>query len=284
MKRLAALVLALLLVAACWAAALAMEGKYPWREYTIEVTEIKKNPMLVPSNMGKDEYAVAVYITVDQALWSDDALTQQLYAASKLTDTQGNAYSPSVSMAGTEEPLLIHTYSIPNNVDMKDLTLTFGDGSAEAATPAADAGDGTDTVSVIASDGSTLTLTPLAPGAFREQGDKTIVRTRIGTTVLNNGAQCLPGSKLKLSTIRQSKQYEMLLVAFSYTSTLDADAVADAIGQIGETAALTVEGQVYLPELAWILPDMACLVYDCPETFDSPAHITVSEGMLRIEP
>ena len=85
MKKIAVLLAALLFAVMCAAPACAVEeGNYAWREWTIEVTKVEENPMFVPVQMKEDEYTVAVYITVAEELWQDEAESAELYAEAVL--------------------------------------------------------------------------------------------------------------------------------------------------------------------------------------------------------
>ena len=93
MKKIAVLLAALLAVMLCAVSACAVEeGEYPWREWTLEVTKVEANPMFVPVQMGEDEYAVAVYLTIAEELWQDEALSHELYTEAVLADADGNTY------------------------------------------------------------------------------------------------------------------------------------------------------------------------------------------------
>lgn len=140
MKKTATLLAVLLIVALCLGAACALEGEYPWKEWTVEVTKLEENPMLVPAGMAGDEYAVSVYLTVDEALWQDKDLCVELYAQARLADAQRNAYQPGAMMAGSDKPFLIFTFCVPQSVSAEELSFVLGEGSPEAS-DAVDAGE-----------------------------------------------------------------------------------------------------------------------------------------------
>lgn len=132
MKKITMLLAALLIAALCLGSAFAMEGVYQWRDYSVEVTKVDTNPMLVPSGIGDDEYAVAVYITADESLWKDSDLCSQMYGEAVLADAEGNAYKPGAMMTGTDKPFLIFTFCVPKTVDSADLTLALGEAAPAA--------------------------------------------------------------------------------------------------------------------------------------------------------
>ena len=131
MKKLIILITALLFAVLCVCPACAMEGEYPWREWTVTVTGIDTNPMLVPAGITQDEYAVAVYLSIDEELWKADGLCSEIYAETRLADQEGNTYKPGAMMTGTEKPVLIFTFCVPKAVDSATLSLVLGEGSAE---------------------------------------------------------------------------------------------------------------------------------------------------------
>ena len=133
MKKLSVLLTALLFAVMCVAPACAVEeGEYAWREWTIEVTQAETNPMFVPAQMGEDEYAVAVYITVAEELWKDEAESAELYAEAVLADADGNAYEALGRMTGTDNPVMILLYCVPKTVEAETLTFVLGEAAEEA--------------------------------------------------------------------------------------------------------------------------------------------------------
>ncbi len=144
MKKIAVVLAALLAVTLCAVSACAVEeGEYPWRDWTIEVTKAEENPMFVPTQMGEDEYAVAVYLTIAEELWKDEAQSQELYAEAVLADADGNTYEALGSMTGTDNPVLIYLYCVPKGIEAETLSFVTGTeaGEAEEAEEAEEAGE-----------------------------------------------------------------------------------------------------------------------------------------------
>ena len=133
MKKIAAVLAALLAVTLCAVSACAVEeGEYPWRDWTLEVTKVEENPMFVPAQMGEDEYAVAVYLTIAEELWQDEALSHELYTEAVLADADGNTYEALGSMTGTDNPVLIYLYCVPKGVEAETLRFVTGGETEEA--------------------------------------------------------------------------------------------------------------------------------------------------------
>ena len=133
MKKIAAVLAALLAVTLCAVSACAVEeGEYPWRDWTLEVTKVEENPMFVPAQMGEDEYAVAVYLTIAEELWQDEALSHELYTEAVLADADGNTYEALGSMTGTDNPVLIYLYCMPKGVEAETLRFVTGGETEEA--------------------------------------------------------------------------------------------------------------------------------------------------------
>ena len=141
----------------------------------------------------------------------------------------------------------------------------------------------TATVQLAAPSGMELTLTHASVDDFRSQDGGVIVNTRIGDTEHNSGSVFKAGSGLGLDTMRDTKQYEMSMVAFTYEASGDGDP-ADAIGEIGEEATLTLGGRDYAVQTAWITDTMGCFIFDCGEIPDTDAVFLVEDGKLRIAP
>ena len=134
MKKLIILITALLFAVLCVCPACAMEGEYPWREWTVQVTGVDTNPMFVPVGMAEDEYAVAVNLSVEEDLWKNGDLCEEMYAAARLEDQEGNKYEPFARMTGTDKPFMIFTFCVPKAVDASTLSLVLGEGAAEETT------------------------------------------------------------------------------------------------------------------------------------------------------
>lgn len=131
MKKLSILFIVILVTVLCVCTACAMEGEYPWREWTVTVTGVDTNPMFVPVGLAEDEYAVAVNLSIDENLWKDGDLCEEMYAEARLADPEGNTYKPFVRMTGTDKPFMVFTFCVPKTVDSANLVLVLGEGSAE---------------------------------------------------------------------------------------------------------------------------------------------------------
>ena len=131
--------------------------------------------------------------------------------------------------------------------------------------------------------GVELSLTHVSADDFKAQDDGVIVNTRIGTTVHKSGSQFTEGSGLSLGNMRDTEQYEKPMVAFTYEADGNGDP-ADAIGEIGETTTLTVDGNDYSVDVAWITDGMGCFIFNCDEIPETEAIFIVDNGSLRITP
>lgn len=285
MKRMIALLAALLLVALCGTSLAEVKGKYVWKGHTIEVTHIEHFKQLSPKGIKDNEYTVAVSMEVEEAIWKDGKTQNAFYKEAALLDPQGTAYSPMASGKGVDEPLWVFFFCVPKTVTLEELIFSPGKNGQKVEESKEHAEQSADGPAVLtAEDGSAVTLTPADTEGFKAQADKEIVHTRIGNTAHNGGSVFWPGSALKLSNMRKTKQYAMPMVAFAYQSSLDFDKTVDAIGVIGEKAVLTVEGKAYSAQVAWITPKMACFIFDCPELPSGAVHFTVKDNTLFIEP
>ena len=85
------------------------------------------------------------------------------------------------------------------------------------------------TVELTAPSGNKISLTHVSADDFKAQDDGVIVNTRIGTTVHKSGSEFTEGSGLSLTNMRNTEQYEMPMVAFTYEVDGDGDP-ADVIG------------------------------------------------------
>ena len=285
MKRMITLLTALLLTALCGTGLPEGKGKYTWKGHTIEVTHIENFKHLSPKTLKDNEYTVAVSIAVEESLWKDEEMQSAFYREAALLDPQGTAYSPQLSGTGADEPLWAFFFCVPKTVALEELSFTPGENGEKVNETAGQAGQPADGPAVLtAEDGSALTLTPADAESFRAQADKEIVHTRIGDTAHNSDSVFKAGSALGLSNMRNTKQYAMPMVAFTYESPSDFDKTADAIGAIGEKAALTLDGKTYTAQVAWITKGMACFIFDCPELPSGAVHFTVKDNTLFIEP
>ena len=120
------------------------------------------------------------------------------------------------------------------------------------------------TVQLEMGSGTVFTLTPVEASAFWKQSDKVSVRTRIGDTNLNNGATATSGSSLMLSTMKNTKQYSMPMAAFSWKSDVSGDEAAGAVGKIGRSTILLLDGKSYTP--MWGITFDADLGFSTKET------------------
>ena len=284
MKRTAALLVTILFGTLCCTIAMAMEGEYLWQDHPIDVTSVMESTMFGPANMTQDEYAVSVVLMVEEALWKDEALCGALYQDALLADRQGKTYAPQVSGVGTEDPTLVFFYCIPKGIAVGELSLVLKENGIKDAVGDTAKVPGDGFIELTTADGKSIAFTPLEAGAFKAQADKVIVHTRIGATVHNSGSQFLAGSALKLATMRNTKQYTMPMIAFRYQTALGFDEAADAIGVIGQSALLRVDGTDYPARVAWITEEMACYVFDSPELPSGTARFAVRDNQLVIEP
>ena len=136
-------------------------------------------------------------------------------------------------------------------------------------------------VQVAASDGTEITLTPASAADFLSLDDNTMMKTRIGTTVFKSGSQALAGSSMSLGTMKATETIEKPLVAFTYDG-ISGDEAADAIGEIGGAAVLTLDGTDYPVQVAWISDSMACFFFGCDSLPDSVPLFGVQDGRLYI--
>ena len=138
------------------------------------------------------------------------------------------------------------------------------------------------TVQLEMGSGTVFTLTPVEASAFWKQSDKVSVRTRIGDTNLNNGATATSGSSLMLSTMKNTKQYSMPMAAFSWKSDVSGDEAAGAVGKIGRSTILLLDGKSYTPRVAWSTDEMGCFIFDCPELPEQVPVFQIQDQKLVI--
>ena len=278
MKRLLALCLALALLVTCTAALAIEKTDYQWGEYLLSLTGVDDDPMIKPANMAKDEYAVMVTFQVAEALWKDEALQKTLYTEAVLVDASAKVYQAQASARGTESPLLLYFYCIPEGVKLDDLTLRLGEAKDGAAAAAM---EGPFEVTV---DETTYTLTPTDAETFRAQDDKTRVMTRLGTTVHNGGSQFLAGSSMMMGTMRSTKQYDMATVAFAYEGNDDTEAAADQLAGIAGSCVLVQDGTEYKARVAWITPKMFCVFFACDPLPGGVPTVLYDGAQITIQP
>ena len=290
MKRILSImmILALLVVPTAFAAE---TGPVQWKDYSIKITDIQKGGMFAPANMTENEYCVSVYLTLDEKMAGDDALEKAFYTDLQLKDPAGNAYAAQVRMSrGADQTFL---YSIPKTVEMDDLKLTVkagedeegtaGEAAGEAAEEAAEeAAAGTGPVE-IETDKGKITLTVAPADSFWGQEGGTAVKTRVGKTYHNGGSTFWAGSQLPLNRMEETKQRKMAMVAFTY-SGLSEDEAADAIGAVGEQSSLSVDGQTYPVQCAWITGKMAAFFFECNPFENQTPSILLKDGGLIITP
>lgn len=285
MKRAFALLTALLLMALCGAGLTEVKGKYIWQGHPIEVTHIEKFTQFAPKNIKKNEYTVAISMDVEESIWKDEAVQSAFYKEAALVDAQGSMYSPQVSGKGANEPLWAFFFCIPKTVALEELSFSPGKNGEKVKDAGEQAEQSADGSAVLtAEDGSIVTLTPASVEQFKKQADQEIVHTRIGNTHHKSGSVFWPRSALELSSMCNTKQYDMPMVVFTHKSSLGLDKAADAIGAIGEKAALTFEGKTYTAKVAWITKKMGCFIFDCPDLPDGTMHFSVKDNALVIEP
>lgn len=130
-KKMGILMVCLLFLVLPLADALAVPlGNYEWEGYVLSLNDVELDPMLQPVGMQEGERAVSLTFEVPKELWEDDAQCQALYTQSKLKSPDGTIYAPLASMSGTENPILIHCFSVPQTLDVETMTLVFSDTAA----------------------------------------------------------------------------------------------------------------------------------------------------------
>ena len=260
-------------------AGMAAAESMTWREYEVELNEIKNGGMFAPADMKDNEYCVTVEMTLPEELAADSDLTHAMYEEILLTDLAGNTYAAGASLS--KDLTKSFLFAVPETVAMEDLTVSFG-ASADSGEAEAALGDPGAPVTITLESGDTIILTPAEAADFAGQDDSISVRTRIGSTNHNGGSIFLEGSSLPLMYMRDTKQYEQPRVAFTYETALEKDAATDAIGEIGANAVLRADGAEYTPALAWITDNMACYIFDCEALPEGLPSFTTEDGKLVI--
>ncbi len=284
MKRILSLILALCLCAVAGTALAELKGTYSWKDMTVEVTGAEEGGLFVPADMTDNEYCVSLHYTVPADLAADSDGMHELYVAMQLQDIEGNTYAPGARLSNDTEQT--NLYAVPKGIAMEQLTLVIGaeaEGEETASAgeiPQAEPGAA---VEITLDSGDVLKLTPIEASAFANQGDNVSVKTRIGNTNHKSGSTFWPGSQLGLGTMRNTRQYDLPRVVFTYDTALDKDAAADAIGSVGAGATLTVNGQTYTPVLAWITDQMACYIFDCDTLPEGLPGFALQNGKLVIQ-
>ena len=283
MKRILSLILALCLCAAAGTALAELKGTYSWKDMTVEVTEAEEGGMFAPADMTDNEYCVSLHYTVPTDLAADSDGMHELYISMLLQDIEGNTYAPGARLSNDTEQT--NLYAVPKGIGLEHLTLVISvaEGEETASTGEAPQAEPGAAVEITLDSGDVLKLTPIEASAFANQGDNVSVKTRIGPTNHKSGSTFLAGSQLGLGTMRNTRQYDLPRVVFTYDTALDKDAAADAIGAIGAGATLTVNGQTYSPILAWITDQMACYIFDCDALPEGLPGFALQDGKLFIQ-
>lgn len=110
------------------------EGDYVWNDQTITVTAINTTPMFAPAGITSNQRAIAIDMLVSTELWQDDAISDALFAKTRLEDGNGASYAPGAAMSSTKNPTMTYLFAIPKNADIDGLQLVFqSEGSAAAS-------------------------------------------------------------------------------------------------------------------------------------------------------
>ncbi len=267
MKKKLAAILALLLALVLCVPALAQE--YVWEGHNLSLMSMQKETTFVPVGMSDDEYCVTVFVNVDDEIWKNETLQELLADASFIKDTQGNVYIPQVTGYGSKEPFVVFYFAVPASEAIETLVFHVGEEAPAQSTNVEIGG---------------LTLIPVDASNFMEMDDGVQVRTRVGATHHNSGAQMLAGSSLMMGIMRGTTEYAKPMAVFAYEGESDAEAAAELIGEIGKTATLVVDGQSYSVSVAWIAESFACFVFDVPELPATALSFSVEDGALVIRP
>ena len=287
MKKAFAILLTLILALGCMSALgeqpAASEAVYTWEGMTFALTEVTEDigewkSQLKPAD-GK--WAMAVFKITDGEM-EVKALEERMVDQGSVL--LSGAPARTLAAQGIRIGEDSKVYAVGSVNVFFDVPAELEVAQAEISVEAEDNGAPvTDSaVHITTASGAELMLTPIEAEAFAAQDDGVIVHTRVGTTVHNSGSQFLAGSGLGLGNMRNTRQYDMPRVTFTYESALDFDATADAIGEIGETAALTLNGALVPVQVAWITQDMACFIFDCGELPSGIPAFSVEEGALVI--
>jgi hypothetical protein len=120
------------------------------------------------------------------------------------------------------------------------------------------------------------------PGAF-EALEEGLVLTRLGDTEIG-GMTAWPGSSLMMDTIKQSKQYSLLLVSFAFVGGADAEADADKLGEAAAAIPLEYNGTAYEAKAVWVTDGICCFIYDCAALKGVPLAFEDAAGIHRLVP
>ena len=99
-------------------------GSYPWRTYSVEVSEVKTGGFFAPADMKADEYCVTLVLTGPEELLKDDGLMHELYPEAFLADPEGNTYAPGTWLTTDKEASFL--YAVPKAFALENLTVSFG--------------------------------------------------------------------------------------------------------------------------------------------------------------
>ena len=134
MKRILMILAILSVTVLSLSAAFAAEsGSYPWRSYSVEVSEVKTGGFFAPADMKSDEYCVTLVLTGPEELLKDDDLMNELYPEAFLADPEGNTYAPGTWLSSDKGASFL--YAVPKAFALEDLSICFG-GAAEASAEA----------------------------------------------------------------------------------------------------------------------------------------------------
>ncbi len=260
---------------------------YVWDGMTFELTEVTEELGMWKSQLSSPEgkWVLAVF-TITGGEMEFKALEERIFAPDGIR--MNNAEPKAITAQGVRitddmKAVAVGTvnvfFDMPADLELGSVSVTVGGEGAGTAVPETDG-----SVTIVSSSGGELTLTPMDPEAFAGQDDGVIVHTRIGTTVHSSGSQFRAGSGMRLKNMRNTVQYEKPKAVFTYDTDLELDAAADAIGEIGETAALMLDGKEVPVQVAWITSEMACFIFDCDALPDSVPEFRLQDGALRIIP
>lgn len=111
------------------------EGDYVWNDQTITVTAINTTPMFAPVGITSNQRAIAIDMLVSTELWQDDAISDALFAKTRLEDGNGASYAPVAAMSSTKNPTMTYVFGIPKNADIDGLQLVFQSEGSTAVIP-----------------------------------------------------------------------------------------------------------------------------------------------------
>jgi hypothetical protein len=217
----------------------------------------------------------------------------------KFTGKDGAEYEYSMSsyqvkFSGTVESAVIEKLDlfveVPKALTFDDLTLrVLAAGHQEYVCPLAEAAAAVKAANPEPLDTVTsgdLTLTMKEPGSFEKLKGNPSVSTRLGDTHLLGGATAWPGSSLLMDTMKNTQEYGMLLVPFSYKvgKKLGKDAVADLLGELGGATPLEYDGQKVAAKTVWITDKLCAFVYDLSALKGVPLSFYQNGDALMIRP